>query len=152
MQLTPPISYAIINRNKRLKQPIRNLTMSTPENNKKPNYKKLLTLLLTFVVATVIYQLAIYYCLEWMVHVYYIGAGVLAVLYIVINRGMLKKPEKSDLPDSMTDAEKDAFISEAADRRKRSEFILYLLFALILSIVIDLMYIFLTVNMGVELL
>ena len=64
---------------------------------------------------------------------------------------MLKKPEKSDLPDTMSDSEKDGFIAGAAVRRERSEFILYILFSLILSVMIDLMYIWLTVNQGVKL-
>lgn len=125
--------------------------MQSPEKQKKPNYRKIITLILTFILASGIYQLAIHYYFGWIVHIYCIGAGVLAVLYIIINRGMLKKPEKSDLPDSMSDPEKERFIAEAAVRRKKSEFILYLLFSLILSVIIDLMYIWLTVNVGVKL-
>ena len=104
-----------------------------------------------FILVSGIYRLAIHFYLGGIVHVYCIGAGVLAVLYIIINRGMLKKPEKSDLPDTMSDSEKDSFIAGAAVRRERSEFILYILFSLILSVMIDLMYIWLTVNQGVKL-
>ena len=50
----------------------------------------------------------------------------------------------------MSDSEKDSFIAGAAVRRERSEFILYILFSLILSVMIDLMYIWLTVNQGVK--
>lgn len=119
--------------------------MSTPKQSGKPNYRKLLRLILTFILVSGIYRLAIHFYLGWIVHVYCIGAGVL------INRGMLKKPEKSDLPDTMSDSEKDSFIAGAAVRRERSEFILYILFSLILSVMIDLMYIWLTVNQGVKL-
>lgn len=125
--------------------------MSEPKSSGKPNYRKILRLILTFILASGIYQLAIHYYLGWIVHVYCIGAGVLAALYIIINRGMLKKPEKSDLPDTMTDSEKDEFIAGAAVRREKSEFILYILFSLILSVIIDLMYIWLTMNLGVKL-
>lgn len=125
--------------------------MSTPKQSGKPNYRKLLRLILTFILVSGIYRLAIHFYLGWIVHVYCIGAGVLAVLYIIINRGMLKKPEKSDLPNTMSDSEKDSFIAGAAVRRERSEFILYILFSLILSVMIDLMYIWLTVNQGVKL-
>ncbi len=110
--------------------------------------KKLLLLLTSLVVIFSIYQIAIYFYVEWILHVYCIAAGILAILYIAINRGMLTVPDREVLPDDWSKEKKDTFIAEQAVRRKKSSVLLYILIPIILTVVYDMIYIYLTYNMG----
>ncbi len=118
---------------------------------KKLPVKKLLLLLLSFAVFYTVYQIAIYYYYGEIVHIYCISAGVLAVLYILYNRGRLTVPERDSLPDEWGEKEKDDFLAEVKTRRKKSSFLLYLLIPILLTVAFDMISIFLTLNMGIKL-
>ena len=86
-----------------------------------------------------------------MIHAYCIAAGVISVIYVTVNRGLFSVPEKDKLSDEWSDSEKEAFIAEQTKRKKNSEFLLYVLFALILTVIYDMIYIFITLDLGVKL-
>ena len=70
--------------------------------------------------------------------VYLAVGGGLALYYVIYNRGMTGKgvtPEM--LPDTMTYAEKEAWIADRAERAKKSAWVLLLLIPIILTLVID---------------
>ena len=72
------------------------------------------------------------------------------LIYIFMNRGLLSVPEKKKLPDDWDNAKKDAFIAEQTARKKRSEVLLYVIIALLFTVLLDLFFIFLELNMGLK--
>ena len=71
--------------------------------------------------------------------IYVALAAVLGFAFIIYNRGFAAKNATPDqLPDTMTEEEKLAFIQEGKDRLARSRWMLTLIFPLILAIAIDL--------------
>ena len=122
---------------------------STPK--KKFPLKKALLLLISLIVFFSIYQIASYFYVEWIIHVYCIAAGVLAFTYVVMNRGMLSKPERDRLPDDWSEAKKNIFLAEQEKRRKKSSVLLYFLIPIIMTVLFDMIYIYLTINMGIKL-
>ena len=118
---------------------------------KKPfPWKKALLLLLSLAFFFSAYQIALMYYQGWILHVYCISAGLLAVLYLVLNRGMLSVPDAASLPDEWDAAQKKAFLHDVRERRRRSSVILYFLIPLILTVLYDMIYLFLTLNMGLS--
>ncbi len=118
--------------------------------NKIPK-KKLLLLVLSTVIFFSVYQLAVSFQYNFIIHIYCISAGILAILYILINRGILDKPDINILPQSWSHEKKEAFLAEQTGRRKKSSVILYFLIPIILSVIFDMIYIFMTVNIGIDL-
>lgn len=112
--------------------------------------KKLLILSASLIVIFSVYQIAIYFYAEWILHAYCIAAGILAVVYIAFNRGMLTVPDREMLPGDWSEEKKDSFIAEQAVRRKKSSVLLYILIPIILTVVFDMIYIYLTYNMGLD--
>ena len=83
------------------------------------------------------------YHLRIMSPVIVIGA-FLGLYYVIYNRGMTGKgvtPEM--LPDTMTYAEKEAWIADRAERAKKSAWVLLLLIPIILTLAIDTVVIYL---------
>lgn len=113
--------------------------------------KKLLLLALSTVLFFTVYQFAVSFGSEQIIHIYCISAGALAILYILINRGLLVKPDIAALPGDWSREEKEEFIVKQTERRKKSSVILYFLIPIILSVIFDMLYIFMTVNMGLNL-
>ncbi len=135
--------------NKKRKKPVFKAD-NTKKKRKFPT-RKLLILLGTFAVVFSAYQIALYFMCEWIIHAYCIAIGVTAVIYITVNRGLFSVPKKDRLTDEWSDGEKDAFIAEQIKRKKNSEFLLYILVSLILTVIYDMIYIFITLNLGVKL-
>jgi len=122
------------------------------KNEKKPfPWKKALILFGLVVVFFSFYQIAMYFFWSWVLHAYCITAGVLALIYLLWNRGIFTIPAPADLPDSWSDTEKDAFIKDQTKRKKDSAILLYILIPLIATIVFDMVYLFLEINMGLKL-
>ncbi len=111
-------------------------------------WKKALLLLLSLAFFFSAYQIALMYYQGWILHVYCISAGLLAVLYLILNRGMLTVPDAASLPDEWDAARKKAFLNDVKERRRRTSVILYFLIPLILTVLYDMIYLFLTLNMG----
>lgn len=109
------------------------------------NSKKKLALLLLGNAAVFITLYFVCVMLEWIyiTAIYVAVATVLAVIFIVYNRGFAAKNATPDqLPDTMTLAEKKAFIQEGHDRLERSRWMLTVLIPLILAIAADLAYLY----------
>lgn len=106
--------------------------------------RKLLLILLlnTILFATAYFTIARYFPY---IQVVYLGlAGAIALVYIIYNRGFSRRnvhPEQ--LPDTMTNEEKTAWIEDGERRLKRSRWVLTILLPLILTFLMDLIYLYL---------
>ena len=132
--------------------PRRKPALSQPETEKKPfQWKKALILFLSFLGFFTLYQIGVY--LEWLyvLHAYAITSGVLALVYGIWNRGVFSMPKHEELPKDWSKQEKEAFLAGIADRKRRSSILLYFLIPMILSIVFDMIYLLVTLNLGVKL-
>ncbi len=112
--------------------------------------RKVLTLLLSFAVFMLIYQIGVYFELMFMLHIYCTAAGALIVIYSFMNRGMFSLPKKEQLPCEWGDEEKESFIAEQKARRERSSVLLYFIIPIILTVAFDMIYLLLTVNLGLN--
>lgn len=109
----------------------------------KPEKKKLaLRLLLHTVILAVIYFLLANRGVP--MHILYIGLGaILALIYIIYNRGLAWKNATEDmLPESMTHEEKQAFLKKNNDRLHASEWMLTVVFPIIVTLILDYAYLF----------
>lgn len=71
-----------------------------------------------------------------------VGAG-LALYYVIYNRGFAGKNITPDmLPDTMTLAEKQAFIDDSRERQSKSKWVLTILIPLVLVFAVDMVYLF----------
>jgi flagellar basal body-associated protein FliL len=77
-------------------------------------------------------------------HYIYIGAGVLLGFgYLLYNRGFSGKGVTPDmLPDTMSIEEKNAFIEKSAARAQKSKWVLTVLFPIIITLAVDMIYLF----------
>ncbi len=87
----------------------------------------------------------------WIVHVYWIALALLAMAYIAINRGSFTVATEDMLPEDWSAEEKKNFIALQIERRKKSEFLLYLLIGIMLTLIFDTMYLFLELNLNIDL-
>ena len=132
---------------KRKKKP----TTEIAEKKKKPfPIKRLFILLGITALIFAIYQIMIAFELEIAVHIYWILLGVIAMVYIGINRGTFKPITYDDLSDELSPSEKDKIIKEQERRFERSRPLLYVIIAIIFTLIFDTAYIFLTNNLGLK--
>ncbi len=108
------------------------------------NWKRLLLLSLYCVIA-----FALYYTLTnvglWKIAVigYVAIASVLIIVYFIINRAFTGSGVTYEmLPDTMTHKEKEEYLADVADREKRSRPMLMIIFPVIITLLIDLFYLF----------
>ncbi len=113
--------------------------------------KKAVILLLSFLGFFTFYQVGVYREWLWVLHLYAIAAGLLAIAYGIWNRGIFRVPKLEELPDRWKREEKEAFLDGIVTRKQRSSILLYFLIPLILSIVFDMFYLLVTVTMGINL-
>lgn len=124
-------------------------TAALPAAVKKPfPKKKALILLGSILLMTFLYQLAVALSFHHIVDVYCIAAGVLLLAYVIVNRGLFRIPERDELNPTWDDEKKDAFIASQKRRKKATEPLLFLTIAVIFAVFFDLVYIFLTLNLG----
>ena len=72
-----------------------------------------------------------------------VGAG-LGIYYVIYNRGFVAKNATPDmLPDTMTLAEKQAFLQDAKERLHRSRWVLTILIPIVLTLMADMIYLYL---------
>lgn len=118
---------------------------------KQPNKKlsrKTLLLGLLFLLNSVLFPV-LYFTLaskgfDAILIVYTVLAAVIAIVYMIYNKGFSGKnvtPEM--LPHAMSEEEKNAFIEDSKKREAGSRWVLTILFPLILSLALDVMYLFL---------
>ena len=114
-------------------------------------WKKAGILLASFLFFFVLYQIGVHNRWLWVLHVYCAAAGVLALAYGIWNRGVFSVPKEKDLPDAWKREEKEAFIEAVRRRKRQSSVLLYFLIPLILTVVFDMFYLFVNLNMGLDL-
>lgn len=120
-----------------------------PKAKKKPfSWKRFFLLLGILIPVFSFYQIGVYFGWPWLIHVYSITAGVLAVLYVIANRGVFTVPRPEELSDVLTPAEKAEIIAEVTRRKKRSMVLLYALIPILITLTYDVVYLFLTVTLG----
>ncbi len=112
--------------------------------------KKAIILLAVTAALFVIYQVMIALEIMAVVHVYWIGLCVLAMVYIAINRGVFRPSRREELPNEWSNEEKDSVIAEQKRRLKLSRPILYVIVGIMLTLIFDTAYIFATVNLGIN--
>lgn len=123
---------------------------STPEKKPFP-WKKALILLGLILVFFSFYRIAIYLYWAWVLHAYCIAIGVLALAYVLWNRGIFTALTPADLPDAWSKEKKEAFLREQQKRKKQSSLLLYLLIPMMATVIFDMVYLFLELNMGLDL-
>ena len=72
--------------------------------------------------------------------IYVTLCGALFVTYFAMNKGLMSVPSRDRLSDSLTEKEKDELLAEIIANKKRSEPILFLFFAVLLTVLCDSLY------------
>lgn len=130
----------------------RNNKASVTKKTKKPfPIKKAVKLVGITAAAFTVYQLMLKLEHLWIVHVYWITLALLAMAYIAINRGCFTIATEDMLPEEWSLDEKRSFIAKQVERRKKSEFLLYLLLGIMLTLIFDTVYLFLELNLNLDL-
>ena len=74
---------------------------------------------------------------------YYAGLLGLVLAYICCNRGLVFRiPAREELPQDWTEERKDAFLAKAAERKKRTRFLLVGVLALLVTFIYDMIGLF----------
>ena len=98
-------------------------------------------------------MVALYFVLQragFPIHYVYVGVGVvLGFGYVIYNRGFVAKNATPDmLPSTMSYEEKMEFIEQGKQRMKKSQWVLTLLLPIIVSLMLDMVYLFLWPMLG----
>ena len=107
--------------------------------------KVLMARLLANCVAMLIiyFVVAIKFQFGYIFHIYVALGVVLGLSYVIYNKGFSSKDVTPDmLPDTMSQAEKQAFIEDGKLRLRKSRWMLTLLLPIILTIACDMFYLF----------
>ena len=71
-----------------------------------------------------------------------------ASYYICYNRGILRVIKKDELPDSLSDSEKEEFLAECLRRRQESKWAIYVLLPLVTAYVYEILSIYFLSNLN----
>ena len=112
--------------------------------------KRALILLGITAVIFAAYQVMIALEIAAVIHIYWIGLCVLAMLYIALNRGSFRPLTHDDLSDELTNEEKDDIINAQARRFEKSRPLLYIIIAIIFTLLFDTAYLYATMNLGLK--
>jgi hypothetical protein len=113
------------------------------KKTKKFNWKRLLILCGEFVVVFAIYQLFVAFEQIAIMWIYIIIACGLFVAYIATNREFSRAiPSEDQLPEDWTDEQKHEFITETKKRREKSKPFVMLMTPFVVTIMIDVVYLF----------
>lgn len=118
------------------------------------NWKLFGKLILSFVIIFGLYQLGLKFgeiynpvIITVVVVTYVIATTVLASAFIIMNRGVSNDiPTKEQLNDDMSDEEKEKFIADLIESRKKAKKILLVLIPLIFTLLFDMLYLFFLVK------
>ncbi len=105
--------------------------------------KKLLLLVLNFVLFFVLYVTLLQLDFAYISVVYLFLSAGLAVAYATVNRGFSRPPEPEALSDDYTPAEKAALIEAATARFRRAQILLLFLLPIVTTVMLDILYLFL---------
>jgi len=119
-----------------------------PAKNGKKSSGRIWLLLLAEIAGTVVafalYRLAANLSLGFVFWVYVAITTALALTYVIYNRGLSRRGVTIEmLPDTMSAAEKEEFIADAARRMKRSKWMLALLIPFLFTFLFDAVELFL---------
>ena len=107
--------------------------------------RKLLILLLACVLSSAVYFWTASVETLWKAAIigFLVAASVVFIVYFAVNRGMTELNITPDMiSDTLTPDEKIALIENAKERKKKTQWMLYLFIALITPVMIDLMRLF----------
>lgn len=79
---------------------------------------------------------------------YSVATLAFALYYICYNRGVLRVIRKDELPDSLSDSEKEEFLTECLRRRQASKWAIYVLLPLIAAFVYEIISIYFLSNLN----
>lgn len=111
---------------------------------KNESKKMMLHLLANSVILIAVYFLiSEYFQFPYMMVIYLAAGFGLGLGYVIYNRGFVGKNATPDmLPDTMSPAEKQAFLNDCKARLQKSRWILTLLLPIILAVLADFIYLF----------
>ncbi len=72
----------------------------------------------------------------WVLVAYMTALAVLALAYVIYNRGLVKITYDM-LPSSMTDEQKNAYLADISERKRKSKWLLVFIFPLIFTFAFD---------------
>lgn len=111
----------------------------------KSETKKLMLCLL----ANAVLMIALYFAIPaltrfpYMPQIYLAAGAGLGIYFVIYNRGFVGKGATPDqLPDTMTLAEKQKFIEDSQERMQRSRWVLTVLIPILITYMIDMVYLF----------
>ncbi len=113
-------------------------------NDLKPEAKKRALLLLVNTIVLVALYFIVVQRFPYIMFVYLAAGAGLGIFYVVYNRGFSGKnvtPEM--LPDTMSLAEKQAFIEDSRRRLKQTDWVLLVLIPILLTFLFEMAYLFL---------
>ena len=118
------------------------------------NWKLFGKLILSFVIIFSLYQLGLKLgelynptIITVVVVTYVIATTILAVAFIIMNKGVSNDiPTKEQLRDDMSDEEKEKFIADLTESRKKAKKLLLVLIPLIFTLLFDMLYLFFLVK------
>ena len=114
--------------------------------DRKMREQRLLLLLLfcnTILFATVYFAVPQVFFFRYLPHVYIAIAAALGIWFVFYNRGFSRRNVTPDmLPDAMTEEEKQAWIEDGRTRFRRSRWVLTVILPIILTFLLDLLYLF----------
>lgn len=117
---------------------------TTAPEGKRPPWRTILLLALTITVVFFIYQIAVVTFESMVVFVGYLVlfAG-LCIFYFIYNYCFSRhKVTREMLPLDWSEEEKDKFLFDAAERKRKSRFALYLIIALLVTLTYDFLGLF----------
>lgn len=106
----------------------------------KPDAKKLLIQLAvnSLIIVPLYFVIATNVQFPYLHYIYLLAGAALALYYVIYNRGFVgKNATPESLPDSMSTAEKQAFLEDCRLRQKNSRWILTFLIPIVLTFLAD---------------
>lgn len=79
----------------------------------------------------------------WLFWLYYIALAAVSLGYVIYNRGFSRdKLTYAELPNDWSEEQKKEFLRSRDERKKKSKWLLTLLFPLVLTVFFDIIYLF----------
>ena len=126
--------------NKRKKKKNNRAYNANTKPEKKFPIKKLLILIGLFALSTMLYYAIASAGYGIIYPIYVTISGAMFVVYFAMNKGLMGVPSRDRLNDSMTEEEKDEFLEEVVRNKKRSEPLLFIFLAMLLTVLCDSVY------------
>ena len=110
---------------------------------KKVNWKLFFSVTGLTILFTSVYQVCMHFEIAAVMWIYYIALILLAVMYVITNRGFARKaPTPEELPSDWDDAKKAAHIEKLTEQKKKAKIYLVFIIPLLFSFMFEVIYIF----------